>query len=120
MDILGEDLVNSIESKSPSPGIASRPLPSVPTDDDALNRNRGMSVDEVPPEVPQRTDARLEMVNFEPLTTASVAAPTYDIPGAVTSTGSETVRGSKLPSPPVIVTTNDDYEEPLPREDCWL
>ena len=77
MDILGEDLVNAIEKKDSahtSPRKSpTRPLPSIPLEEsqtfppssqDSLDQE-----EDVPPEIPQRTEARLELV-----------APTYEFP----------------------------------------
>lgn len=114
MSALGEDVLNSIEKKDPVP--TSRPLPSLPDE----SRDRGSSLDEPPPAIPQRTDARLELVDFTPVPTASVAAPTYDVPGEITSSsggggGVDTRKTTPSPSPAPMVTVNDmDYEEPSP------
>lgn len=113
---LGEDFLNNFDKKKPAGdtttgSISSRPLPlTPPLLPSSLTRPRDDSVGELPPEVPQRTDARLELVGFEgggdggdgsEPTRASVAAPTYDIPAIVTTSSTA-------------ATTMDDYEQPTP------
>lgn len=94
--------MNTIENRKSE--SSSRPLPSIPPHVSDPSRNRSESLDEPPPEIPQRTDARLELVNFDMnTTTTSVAAPTYDIPGAVTSS----MELGKI-------TEETDYEQPTP------
>lgn len=89
-EVLGEELMKSMENRAPSPGIGSRPLPSIPSP----NRDRGLSLEGPPPEVPQRTTARLELVEVGTIST-SLVGPTYDVPGAVS-----------------ISSIDDDYEMP--------
>ena len=122
MDVLGEDLVNSLEKKSGNPksdsNFSSRPLPSVPSPLSGED-SRGLtdSLDEPPPEIPQRTDARLELVDFQPVSTASVASPTYDIPGAITTSsidGDEEMGGGGGRKNSSQLTVG--YEQPTPCE----
>lgn len=114
MDVLGDELVSSIENKPSSrsdSSIASRPLPSVPPQV-KIDDEKGLSdsLDEPPPEIPQRTDARLELVDFK---SDSVASPTYDIPGTVTTTGSSSGGGKEMAS---AAEKNVGYEQPTPCE----
>lgn len=73
------------------------------------------TLDDMPPEIPQRTDDRLVLVDYNPSTTASVVAPTYDVPGAMTSSTSLSLSHERLP-PKVVVNDSTEYEEPSPRK----
>ena len=109
MDILGDDLVNSLENKSKSgSNISSRPLPSFPGTEDT--NDLADSLEEPPPEIPQRTDARLELVDFKP---ESVGSPTYDIPGAI-STGITSIDADEEDGGGG--DSKSGYEQPTPCE----
>lgn len=129
MDVLGDELMSSIEKPKPPPSIpppnlhsspapkssnhSSRPLPGLPP---TGNRNVSMSSldsydpsDDPPPMVPCRTNERLELID---------AASTYDTPSMVVSGARKTdfnavdmaVITPKALSPAV------NYEETIPCE----
>ena len=114
MDVLGEDLMKNIDKnnadKPDSSSVTSRPLPSIPPDP---SRERSDTQEE-PPEVPQRTDARLELVGFAPVSNSStVPSVNYEAPGEVA--GSSSPPHSAAPAS----NTDVDYEEPTPCELLW-
>lgn len=71
-------------------------------------------MDGAAPEIPQRTDARLELVEFEVVKNSSHVSPTYGMPEAA-----DLGRGagpSTYPNPPSVMVQDPDYEQPTPRK----
>ena len=113
-DMLGEEVLDSIEKTSAPP---SRPMPSIPAHLEDSLRDRTVSVDGAAPEIPQRTDARLELVEFEVVkTSSSHVSPTYEMPDTGASLGRGASAPSTYPNPPSVMVQDPDYEQPTPRE----